>query len=167
MKTQIHFVLNGGAVDVEVSGADLLLDVLRGPVLGHTGTKEGCGKGECGACSVLVDGRIVNACLFPAAEANGTHVVTIEGLSGLGQQELSPVQQAFVDQGGIQCGFCTPGMILAAHALLSRNSNPTDDEIRHALTGNLCRCTGYIQIVASVRHAAQLLREATTQEGLG
>jgi len=158
----IRFVLNGRDVAVSVADHDLLLDVLRDR-LDHPGTKEGCGKGECGACSVLVDGRLVNACLYPALEAEGRSVVSVEGLTGPGG-ELSPVQRAFVDEGGIQCGFCTPGMVLAAHALLEANPDPTDDEIRAALSGNLCRCTGYVQIVASVRRAA---RELLAARGAG
>jgi carbon-monoxide dehydrogenase small subunit len=122
-----------------------------------TGTKEGCGKGECGACTVLVDGKPVNSCLFPALEAEGTRVTTIEGLSK--GKELSAVQQAFVNKGGIQCGFCSPGMILSVEALLDRNSDPTDTEIRAALVGNLCRCTGYVQIVEAVHTAVELRKE--------
>jgi carbon-monoxide dehydrogenase small subunit len=151
MSTQVNFVLNGAEVSATVRGGSLLLDLLRGP-LEHKGTKEGCGKGECGACSVLVDGRVVNACLYPAAELGGRSVTTIEGLSAQGGG-LDPVQQAFVDEGGIQCGFCSPGMILAARALLDRNTDPSDEEIRNALVGNLCRCTGYVQIVDSVKRA--------------
>ncbi len=144
--------VNGDVVEAEVAPADRLIDLLRGP-LGMTGTKEGCGNGECGACTVLVDGRPVNSCLYPALEADGRRVTTIEGLVGPGG-ELSPLQRAFVDHGGIQCGFCTPGMILSAAALLADNEDPSDDEIREALVGNLCRCTGYEQIIASVRAAA-------------
>jgi carbon-monoxide dehydrogenase small subunit len=155
VKTRIAFVLNGAPVQVEVQGAEVLLHTLRRR-LGHPGTKGGCGNGECGACTVLVDGDPVNACLYPAAEVEGCRVLTIEGLAdGL---VLSPVQQAFVDHGGIQCGFCSPGMILSAHALLQRNPAPTEAEIRAALVGNLCRCTGYAQIVESVRAAADALR---------
>jgi len=154
---EISFVLNGSAVTAFAAPGDLLIDLLRRR-LGQTGTREGCGQGECGACTVLVDGRTVNSCLFPAPEVEGRSVVTIEGLStGI---ELSPLQQAFVEHGGIQCGFCTPGMILSAKALLDRNPEPTDDEIREALAGNLCRCTGYVQIVESVRQAAAALRGA-------
>ncbi|UCF07061.1 MAG: (2Fe-2S)-binding protein [bacterium] len=150
-------MLNGSEVVVEVEGHHRLIDVLRDQ-LGLTGTKEGCGKGECGACSVLVDGRAVNACLYPALEAEGRSVTTIEGLRGP-NNELSTVQQAFVDQGAIQCGFCTPGMIMSAKALLDSNPDPTEEEIRSALLGNLCRCTGYVQIVEAVRQAAVQLRD--------
>jgi aerobic-type carbon monoxide dehydrogenase small subunit (CoxS/CutS family) len=155
-KTPISFELNGWPVSAEVRGAEPLLHLLRN-TLGFRGTKEGCGQGECGACTVLVDGDPVNACLFPAAEIAGRQVTTIEGLAGP-HGELSPVQQAFVEQGGIQCGFCSPGMILSAHALLSHHPDPTDEQIREALLGNLCRCTGYVQIIQAVRHAAAQLR---------
>ncbi len=177
----VTFVLNGSEVTVLASPSELLLDLLRGR-LGHTGTKEGCGQGECGACTVLVDGRSVCSCLFPALEVEGRSVVTIEGLpsypglkpgatfarpsgtkKGYG---LTPLQRAFVELGGIQCGFCTPGMILSARALLDRNPDPSDAEIREALAGNLCRCTGYVQIVRAVRKAAELeTRPEGTYEG--
>jgi carbon-monoxide dehydrogenase small subunit len=145
-------ILNGAPVTVEVRPRDRLIDMLRGP-LGLIGCREGCGNGECGACTVLVDGRAVAACLFPALEADGAQVTTIEGLVGPGGQ-LSSLQEAFVEEGAIQCGFCSPGMILAAHALLASRPAPTDEEIRTALTGNLCRCTGYVQIVAAIPAAA-------------
>lgn len=154
--TEVGFQLNGSPVRTRVRPSALLLDVLR-EELGHKGTKEGCGQGECGACTVLVDDEPVNACLFPVLEAEGRRVTTIEGLAPDGR--LSPVQRAFVENGGIQCGFCSPGMILSAHALLLRNPEPTDEEIREAITGNLCRCTGYVQIVGAIRRAAVALRE--------
>jgi carbon-monoxide dehydrogenase small subunit len=145
------------AVEVEIDPGARLIDVLRGP-LGLTGTKEGCGNGECGACTVIVDGRAVNSCLLSALEVDGTEVTTVEGLVAAGGK-LSPVQQAFVDEGGIQCGFCTPGMVMSVTALLRKNPAPTDPEIRDALVGNLCRCTGYVQIVDAVHAAAAVLRE--------
>ncbi len=157
MKSQLSFVLNGSSVSLLIEGHDLLIDVLRGP-LGQTGTKESCGKGECGACTVLMDGRPVNACLYPAMEAEGRSVTTIEGLLSPGNT-LSPVQEAFIQEGGTQCGFCAPGMILSATALLERTTDPSEEEILDALAGNLCRCTGYVQIVESVKRAAALLRE--------
>ena len=157
MKQVVSFRLNGAEATAVVAGSEPLLGVLRAG-LDHLGTKEGCGRGECGACTVLVDGRPVNACLFPAREADGRAVTTIEGLGGPGNT-LGPVQQAFVDGAGIQCGFCSPGMILSTHALLATTPDPTDDEVRDALVGNLCRCTGYVQIVESVRAAAAALRE--------
>lgn len=155
---EIHFELNGFATVAQVADHELLIDVLRNR-LQHTGTKEGCGQGECGACSVLVDGRLLNACLYPALELEGRSVLTIEGLLGPGGR-LSPVQQAFVDKGGIQCGFCSPGMILSAWALLRSVPDPSDEEIRTALSGNLCRCTGYVQIIESVRRAAATMAAA-------
>ncbi|MFH0902479.1 MAG: (2Fe-2S)-binding protein [Pseudomonadota bacterium] len=151
MKREISFVLNGAEVTVMVEAHHRLLDVLRGP-LGQTGTKEGCGEGECGACTVLVGGRPINSCLFPALEAEGQSITTIEGLQGP-RSVLSVLQQAFVERGAIQCGFCSPGMLLSAKALLDVNPDPSDLEIRDALVGNLCRCTGYVQIVEAVRAA--------------
>jgi aerobic-type carbon monoxide dehydrogenase small subunit (CoxS/CutS family) len=143
----LAFVVNGESVRVEVPPFATLLDVLRGD-LELTGTKYGCGEGECGACSVLLDGNLVNACLVVALECEGSEVTTIEGLAAQGK--LHPIQQAFVDHGAIQCGFCTPGMIMAAYALLADDSSPTEDEVRRALEGNLCRCTGYRKIVDAV-----------------
>jgi len=159
MSEQICFELNGLPVQIAVNPGQRLLDVLRGP-LRLTGTKEGCGEGECGACTVLVDDRPINACLYPAPEADGTRIVTVEGLQGP-DNRLSPVQKALADHAGIQCGFCSPGILLCAHALLEANSSPTDEEICDALVGNLCRCTGYVQIVESVRVAAARLRGET------
>ena len=152
MSDRVTFVLNGAEVQASLDGSLRLVDLLRGP-LRHTGTKEGCGHGECGACTVLVDGLPVNACLYPAPEVEGRSVTTIEGLTGKGNQ-LSVLQQAFVDSGAIQCGFCSPGMILSARALLDQHPSPTEDQIREALVGNLCRCTGYVQIVEAVQKAA-------------
>jgi carbon-monoxide dehydrogenase small subunit len=129
-----------------------LLDVLRHD-LALTGTKEGCGEGECGSCSVLIDGVLVNSCLIPALQANGTKIVTIEGLTSDGR--LQTMQQAFLDCGGAQCGICTPGMILAAVHLLSKKPQPTTEEIREGLSGNLCRCTGYMQIFEAVSEAGR------------
>lgn len=133
-----------------------LLDALREQVR-LTGTKEGCGEGECGACSVLIDGRLVNSCLVPLAQAAGTRIRTIEGLAKEGV--LHPVQEAFIGWGGAQCGICTPGMVMAAVSLLEQNVNPTDDQIRTALAGNICRCTGYTKIIDSVLAAAKVMGE--------
>lgn len=140
--------VNGEPRTAEAWPMERLLDVLRRE-MGLTGVKEGCGEGECGACAVLLDGQVVNACLVPAAQAAGASVTTIEGL------ENPRLQDAFLDLGGTQCGFCTPGMLLAAEALLRANPHPSEEEIRTALGGNLCRCTGYMGIVAAVRRAAQ------------
>lgn len=156
MKTEIAFILNGSEVTITVDGHHRLIDVLR-KQLGQTGTKEGCGEGECGACTVIVDGRAVNSCLYPALEVEGKSVTTIEGLLGT-KNELSVIQQAFVEQGAIQCGFCTPGMIMSAKALLDYNPDPSEEDIRDALLGNLCRCTGYVQIVEAVKEAAAQLK---------
>ncbi|MFV1959010.1 MAG: (2Fe-2S)-binding protein, partial [Planctomycetota bacterium] len=158
MRRDITFLLNGSQVRVSIDPHQRLLEVLR-KTLGLFGTKEGCGEGECGACTVIVDGRVVNACLWPAPEVEGREVTTIEGLLGEGNR-LSPLQESFVARGAIQCGFCTPGMILSAKVLLDRNPDPSDEEIRDALAGNLCRCTGYVQIVEAVKDAAARRREA-------
>ncbi len=146
----MKFKLNGFEVEVELRGSELLLDVLRDK-LGATGTKEACGEGECGACTVLVDGRALNACLMVAAEVQGCEVTTVESRAHGG---LANVQRAFSAKGGIQCGFCTPGMVMSTTALLQRAPAPSEEQIRAALTGNLCRCTGYTQIVESVQDAA-------------
>ena len=148
MKTLINFKVNGEGYDLAVEPNKTLVDLLRYD-LGLTGTKKGCGTGECGSCTVILNGKPVNSCLVLAIQANGAEIVTIEGLKPpLG---LHPLQQAFVDKGAIQCGFCTPGMILSASSLLKQNPNPTEAEIRTALSGNLCRCTGYQKIVEAVQ----------------
>ncbi len=148
--------VNGGEHEVRAWPMERLLDVLR-LQLNLTGVKEGCGEGECGACSVILDGQLVNSCLIPVLQAEGCTIVTIEGLA-MGDT-LDAMQQAFVDEGGAQCGICTPGMILAAVDLLRRNPSPDEAQIREGLAGNLCRCTGYARIVASVMSAAHA-REA-------
>lgn len=155
---EVSFDLNGFPVDVVVEPHLRLLDLVR-DVLGETGTKEACGEGECGACTVLVDGRAVDSCLYPVGEVNGTSVTTIEGLTA-GNGELSSIQKAFLEKGGTQCGFCAPGIIMTTVALLAENPHPTESEIRSALTGNLCRCTGYVQIIESIQEAARLGRVA-------
>jgi aerobic carbon-monoxide dehydrogenase small subunit len=144
---RVRFEVNGGSADVETHPMARLLDVLR-EQLHLTGTKEGCGEGECGACSILLNGRLVNSCLIPAVHAEGAKIVTIEGIA-TGDQ-LHAVQRAFIECGGAQCGICTPGMVLAAADLLARNRSPTLDEIRSGLSGNLCRCTGYMRIFEAV-----------------
>jgi aerobic carbon-monoxide dehydrogenase small subunit len=159
-KLVLSFDVNGVPTEVLTDPHRSLLEVLRDS-LSLTGTKEGCGTGDCGACTVLLDGRPVTSCLLLAPEAEGRKVVTVEGLAQQGQ--LHPVQQTFVELGGLQCGICTPGMIVSAVALLERNPQPTEDEIRYAIAGNLCRCTGYDKIVRAVEVAAERQRE-TQQE---
>jgi aerobic carbon-monoxide dehydrogenase small subunit len=148
----VKFTVNGREAEVRVHPMSRLLDVLR-TELHLTGTKEGCGEGECGACSVLVNGELVNSCLTPVLQAEGADVTTIEGIAG-GPDVLHAVQQAFITYGGAQCGICTPGMVLASVTLLQRSPNPSDAEIREGLSGNLCRCTGYMRIFEAVRQAA-------------
>ena len=160
MKKEITFRANGHEVSAQIESGSRLIDVLRNS-LGLTGTKEGCGEGECGACTVIVDNKPVNSCLYPAEEAQGRTVTTIEGISPP-QGPLSPIQQSFVDKGAIQCGFCSPGMIMSAKALLDSNLDPSEAQIREALAGNICRCTGYVQIVEAVREAASRLSRIPT-----
>jgi carbon-monoxide dehydrogenase small subunit len=149
---QITFNINNESRTVDVFPMARLLDILR-EELHLTGTKEGCGEGECGACTVVLDGQIVNSCLVPVAQVNGSEIKTIEGVAH--QDQLHAVQQAFIDHGGAQCGICTPGMVLAAVDLLNRNPQPSETEIRNGLAGNLCRCTGYMKIFESVVRAYQ------------
>jgi aerobic-type carbon monoxide dehydrogenase small subunit (CoxS/CutS family) len=149
--------VNETSYPVEIEAGRTLLSVLRGE-LGLTGSKEGCDDSECGACMVLVDGQPVNSCSYLALQVDGRPVTTVEGLAS--GTTLHPLQQAFLEQGGVQCGFCTPGMLISATALLAANPDPTDDEIRAGLSGNLCRCTGYVGIVAAVRSAAGTLAGA-------
>ncbi len=153
---QIRLIVNDEEYTIAIKPWSTLLEVLRED-LGLTGTKEGCGVGECGACTVLMDGCAVNSCLVLAAEADGHSILTIEGLSR--GDNLHPIQKAFIEAGGMQCGFCTPGMILAAKALLDEKKDPDEVEIRKALEGNFCRCTGYTKIIESVKLAASKMRE--------
>lgn len=155
MKKTIQFTLNGKSVSREVANHRLLLDLLRDEI-GATGTKEGCGTGDCGACTVFLNGKPVNSCLVLSGELNGADIVTIEGLK-IGP-ELHPVQKAFLQDGGAQCGYCTPGMLMMSKALLDENPNPSEEDIRFALSGNLCRCTGYAKIVQAVQDAAAIIR---------
>ena len=152
-KRTVSFNLNGEPVQVEIEPHLTLLQLLRDK-LELTGTKEGCGMGECGACTVLLDGKTVNACIFPALEAEGKKVLTIEGLSD-GQGNLHPIQRAFIEHGAVQCGFCTPGMVLSAKALLDENPKPSEEEIRSGIAGNLCRCTGYLQILQAIKAVSE------------
>ena len=158
MIKDIQFTLNGKTVSRQVSNHRLLLDLLRDEI-GATGTKEGCGTGDCGACTVLLDGKPVNSCLVLSGELDGADIVTIEGLK-IGP-ELHPIQETFLQDGGAQCGYCTPGMLMMSKALLDDNPNPSDEEIRFALSGNLCRCTGYAKIVEAVQDAAAIIRSKT------
>lgn len=151
-KIPVTFTVNGESHTLAVWPMARLLDVLR-EELQLTGTKEGCGEGECGACSVLVDGELVNSCLVPVAQVNGAEIKTIEGIANDGQ--LHAVQEAFITHGGAQCGICTPGMVMAAISLLERNPQPTEAEIRTGLAGNLCRCTGYMKIFEAVVRTCQ------------
>lgn len=155
MKRLISLTVNGRKQEVAIEPQQSLLQVLR-EELHFTGTKEGCSEGECGACTVMLDGKTVDSCLIFGVEADDREVTTIEGLGA--DDALHPLQQAFVDHGGAQCGFCTPGMILSAKALLESNPNPTDDDIRWGISGNLCRCTGYVKIVDAIKAAAAAMQ---------
>ena len=155
MKTLVTCTVNGEEHTVLADTRDTLLDLLRDRI-GLTGTKEGCGNGNCGTCTVLMDGATVNACLILAQEAPGRGIVTIEGLSDGGR--MHPIQEALVAHGGTQCGFCTPGIVLSAKALLDANPRPTEADIRHEIAGNLCRCTGYGKIVEAIAAAAITMR---------
>ncbi|HKA22328.1 MAG TPA: (2Fe-2S)-binding protein [Blastocatellia bacterium] len=147
----LRFTINGVNREVDAHPMRRLLDVLRED-LRLTGTKEGCGEGECGACSVIVDGEVINSCLVPVCQVQGASIITVEGLARDGR--LDPLQHAFLECGGSQCGICTPGMLIAARALLDGNARPTKDEIKEAIAGNLCRCTGYTRIIEAIEQAA-------------
>lgn len=156
-KHLVSFTVNNDQYDLLVEPRKTLLAVLR-DTIGLTGTKEGCSTGDCGACTVTVDGKSVTSCLMLAASANGKAIKTIEGLSS--GSSLHPLQHAFIDKGGYQCGFCTPGFIMASTAFLEENPNATEAEVRHALGGNICRCTGYTKIIEAVMSAAESMRSA-------
>jgi carbon-monoxide dehydrogenase small subunit len=160
MKRELRINVNGDDYELLVEPHRTLLEVIRDHI-GLTGTKDGCGAGECGACTVLVDGMPVNSCLMLAHEADGRHVVTIEGLAHGGK--LHPIQEAFVEHGAIQCGFCTPGMVLSTKALLDHNPQPTREQILEGLRGNLCRCTGYVKIIEAVEAASRLIAEGVAR----
>jgi len=153
---KINLKVNSKEYTFEINEYETLLEVLRDR-LGLLGTKEGCGKGECGACTVIMDGKAITSCILLASHANNKEILTIEGLEKNGV--LHPIQQAFVDEGAVQCGFCTPGMIMSSYALLKENSNPSEEDIKTALEGNLCRCTGYQKIISAVKEAAKRLRD--------
>ncbi len=152
----LHFNVNGKNVEITVDDSLRLLDILRDE-LGLTGTKEGCAIGECGACTVIMNGEAVNSCMILAAQVDGSEIETVENLEK--NEVLSKLQDAFLDNGAIQCGFCTPGMLMSAKALLDKNSTPSEEEIKTALEGNLCRCTGYIPILNSVKDAVEKIRK--------
>lgn len=151
MQTQIRLQVNGFEYDLLIKPHWTLVDVLRDE-LGLTGTKKGCGKGECGACTVIVDGEAILSCLFLAVRAQGKRILTIEGLAREGKLDF--LQEAFVQYGAIQCGYCTPGMVMTSSAFLSKNPLPSEEEIKKALSGNLCRCTGYVKIIEAVKNAS-------------
>jgi len=150
---RVNLTVNGEFEQVDVSANMTLLEMLRERLV-LTGTKNGCAAGECGACTVLMDGEPVNSCLVLAVECDGAEIVTVEGLAQ--DAQLDPVQKAILDAGGVQCGFCTPGILISSRALIDRNPNPSENEIRAALVGNLCRCTGYMRIIEGVKEAARL-----------
>ena len=152
----LRFDVNGITRDVEALSMKRLLDVLRED-LRLTGTKEGCGEGECGACSVILDGEVINSCLVPVCQVQGSAILTVEGLARDGR--LDPLQRAFLECGGAQCGICTPGMLIAARALLDSNAQPTRDEVKEAIAGNLCRCTGYVKIIDAIEQAAWMKQQ--------
>jgi carbon-monoxide dehydrogenase small subunit len=154
-KQKIRFKVNGAWREVETRPDRILLDLLR-EELGLTGTKKGCGEGECGACTVIMNGRTVLSCLIPALKADGAEILTIEGLAEEGR--LHPLQQAFLEEGAVQCGYCTPGMLLSAKVLLDENPEPSVGDVKKAISGNLCRCTGYTKIIRAVRAAAEAMR---------
>jgi carbon-monoxide dehydrogenase small subunit len=153
MKKHLSFVLNGEQVEAEAEEHWNLLYLLR-EVLELKGTKDGCGEGECGTCTVVIDGKAVNSCIFPVMEAEGKRVTTIEGLQAL-DGSLHPLQKAFIEHGAVQCGYCSPGMIMSAYALLQEKAEPSDGEIKDGIEGNLCRCTGYVKIIEAIRSAAK------------
>lgn len=151
---EIEFVINGKPYELSIPPWKTLLEMIREDLI-LTGTKEGCGQGECGSCTVIMGGKTVNSCLVPAVEADNQEIITIEGLAD--GENLHPIQDAFVEQAGMQCGFCTPGMIISAKSLLDRNPNPSLEEIKEGIAGNFCRCTGYTKIVESISAAAEAM----------
>lgn len=163
MSKLITFLLNGETVEVYANPGDLLVDVLRDK-LSLTGTKVGCRAGDCGACTIIMDGQAVNSCMIPVGKAQGANIVTIEGVAAK-DGSLHPVQQSFIDKGAVQCGYCIPGMVMSAKALLDQNNDPTRDEIREAMSGNICRCTGYVKIEAAIKSAAKIMQENPASGG--
>lgn len=154
---KIALSINGERREFETTAGETLLDLLRRN--GYVGVKKGCGTGDCGACAVLLNGRSINSCLVLTAKADGAEILTVEGLASNGS--LHPVQEAFLDEGAVQCGYCTPGMVMSAIDLLTRNPNPSEEEIRDAISGNLCRCTGYVKQVRAIQAAAEKMRSGS------
>jgi carbon-monoxide dehydrogenase small subunit len=159
---KIELTVNGENRKVDVKPHTRLLDILRED-LGLTGTKEGCGKGECGACTVIMNDKVVTSCLVLAIQADGAEILTVEGLTQ--EDKLHPIQESFIEKGAVQCGFCIPGMIMSSKKLLDDNNNPTDDDIKRALSGNICRCTGYVKIIDAVKSAAHKMRSGGEVNG--
>jgi aerobic carbon-monoxide dehydrogenase small subunit len=153
---KVRMKVNGNQIERDVPPDRLLLDFIRED-LGLTGTKEGCAEGECGACTVIMNGKSVLSCLIPAVKAEGAEILTVEGVAG--DAELHPIQQAFLEEGAVQCGYCTPGMVLSAKALLDENPDPTVEEVKKGISGNLCRCTGYAKIIRAVQLASERIRK--------
>lgn len=156
MNEKLTVTINGEKMELMVDPAMTILDMLRNQLL-LTGTKKGCGEGECGACTIIMNGQAVKSCIMPVMKAMDAEIETIENLNK--KNQLHPLQQSFIDKGAVQCGFCTPGMIMAAKALLADNPNPTDEEVKFGMTGNICRCTGYVKILDAVQAAAKTMRE--------
>ncbi|MGL1933171.1 MAG: (2Fe-2S)-binding protein [Desulfotalea sp.] len=161
-KIVVNFTLNDESVEVSCEPDKMLVDVLR-ENLHLTGTKIGCREGECGACTVIMDGNTVNSCLIPVAKVTGRIIQTIEGVAT--KEGLHPIQNAFIEKGAVQCGFCTPGVIMSAKALLDQNTSPDKDELREAIGGNVCRCTGYVKIEDAINHAAEEMRGTCVKDG--
>jgi len=156
MREKIQFILNGKAVEATVPPLKTLLKVLRED-LRHTEVKAGCEQGECGSCTVIIDGEIVNSCVFPVCQVKGKNVTTIAGIGS--EKNLHPIQKAFIEEGAVQCGFCTPGLVLSVKVLLDKNPSPSEEDIKEAISGNLCRCTGYIKIIEAAKKAAKEMKE--------
>jgi carbon-monoxide dehydrogenase small subunit len=157
MKRRIRLKINGEQHEIEIKTSSTLLSLLRDE-LGLKGTKEGCGAGTCGACSVIIDGKVIDSCIFPAMDADGKEVLTVEGLAGE-NGKLHPLQEAFMEEGAVQCGFCTPGMLMSAKALLDENPRASEEDIKTGMAGNLCRCTGYVRIIKAVQNAAKKMQQ--------
>lgn len=161
-KIIVNFILNGDAIEISCEPDKMLVDVIRDDLF-LTGTKTGCREGECGACTIIMNGEAVNSCLIPAAKAMGKKIQTIEGVAD--KDKLHPIQEAFIEKDAVQCGFCTPGVIMSAKSLLDKNKTPNKDEVREAIGGNICRCTGYVKIESAINHAAGVISENSVKAG--